>query len=219
MNITRGVIVAVFSVFTLSGCASGILRADQDRYTGDLAFSVLGSTSLLGPPNGDQLRPLGASGSITDNTPGGLGRAFRINDQLEFVARTHTVPDRYTVVWSGVHTNASSSAVTRIRLREESGEDALEIRYVAGTVEVIWGEDVGLAPTSLSANLPHQVNITIRNGAVARADVTVSVGDETILTRPNLELIDAGFERLEIFEIIAQSEYYIQDLIAVSVNN
>lgn len=212
-------IITVAAIALLSGCATGILRVDQDRYNDGTSLQFLQGSSLVGLPDGDRIGLVVPPAFVTDDTSEGLGRAVRIGDRIEFTTvNDHSVPDRYQIVWTGARLS-QSQAVTNIILRDDAGDEALRIRYQLNEIDVIWGDDVGLAPV-FQPHIPHEVRIILHmNGAAAAADVTITQGITVILDSKNLDLIDREFSRLDVIEIRTQTDYEMKDLIAITQQN
>ncbi|MFP7570414.1 hypothetical protein [Marivita sp. S2033] len=210
--------LAVATFAALGACGvSGILRVDQDRYSN--GFALLRSTTILGPPEEDSIGEIRPPVRITDATPFDMGRAVLIGDRAEFLTDpNHTVPSRYQIVWTGARTSVSD-AVNNIILRDDDGREALRIQYTLNRIDAIWADDVGLAPGTLNASLPHEVRIILYMTGVKRADVTATRDGEVLFQRTGIELIDSGFSRLDAVEVRSQTDYFMRDLVATTLGN
>lgn len=207
--------ISVASIL-LSGCASGVLRVDQDRYNHG---ATLQNGTILGPPQGDFFENIVPPAFVTDDTPGDIGRAIRIGDRILFsTVSDHAIPDRYQIVWTGVRSSVGQ-AVTNIILRDDAGDEALRVRYQLNDIDVIWGDDVGLSP-AFHSQAPHEVRIILHmNGASTSADIIITQGSSVIMDRRNLDLIDREFSRLDVVEVRTQTDYHMKDLVAVALDD
>ncbi len=206
-------------VALLSGCASGILQVDQDRYNNGDSLQYFQNSIILGPPEGDSFGLIVPPAFVTDDTPGDMGRAVRIGDRIEFnTVKNHSVPDRYLITWTGTR-QSQGQAITDIILRDDAGHEAFRVHYQLNDIDIIWGDDVGLVPAT-QPQLPHEIRITLHmKGANVAADIMITRNDEVIMDRKNLDLIDREFSRLDVIEVRTQTNYDMKNLVAITLND
>ena len=213
-------LIALTTATLLGGCASSfILNVDQNLYGDGFDLQDQQGSFISGEPGSDSFGIMVPLVDVTDDAPNGLGLAVRVGNRAEFNTADHTPPERYQVVWQGART-AQSSATSRIIFRDDAGHQAVRIEYQGNQLQPVWASNGGPGPISLNPSIPHEVRVTLNmTGATASADVRVTQNGQVILDRPNLRFIDGDFRSLDVVEVRSQTDYFMKNLVAVTLLN
>ncbi|MCG8668186.1 MAG: hypothetical protein MI867_02140 [Pseudomonadales bacterium] len=219
IKLTRSFFLIVMAV-VLSGCgASGILKANLDNYPSGTSLDLLASQSIPGAPDGDMTLFVVPNVFVTDTgTDLMTGNSLQINGRVNYTTADHEDPSRYQIYWRGVRNNYLSED-SYIRLLDDSGDPAMNIRFSGGQIFVETGEHISLPIPRYSRIGVHEISITINMSGAPNVEVEIIEDGTTIFNSPasGLDLIDNSFSDLTTVQFESyNTNYFMQDLIVTA---